>query len=133
MRYVEKAAAQKRGRQRRHEMREGFYGISYAGTEDYGFGIIVLDTNMVVGVDVGGVKYDGRYQFNTRTEEIDAFIKLTVPPGVALVQGVPAQDEEYSFEFNASFPRETSETHLRIETRYGPVNVVLKYLRSFPD
>lgn len=105
----------------------------FCRNDGVGFGIIVLDTLIIVGVDAAGVKYDGSYEFNARTEKIDARIMLTIPPGVLLVQGVPARDEEYSFEFDASFPRETEETPVRVETPVGPVNVVVRYLRGFPD
>ena len=115
-------------------MKEGFYSITYKGAEgDLGFGILVLDTGAVIGADVAGARYDGTYVYNPKTEMIDTKLKLTVPAGVWLVTGVPAQDKEWSFNFVASFPRETSETPFRVDTPTGPVNVIIRYLRGFPD
>ena len=75
-------------------MKEGFYSITYAGAGgDLGFGILVFDTGAVVGADVGGVRYDGTYTYNARTQMIDAQLELTVPAGLLLVTGVPAQDD----------------------------------------
>ena len=117
-------------------MKEGFYSITYAGAGaggDPGFGILVLDTGAVIGADVAGGRYDGTYVYNDKTEMIDAKLKLTVPAGVWLLTGVPAQDKEWSFEFEASFPRETSETPFRVDLPSGPVNVIIRFLRGFPD
>ncbi len=115
-------------------MKEGFYSITFAGAGgDFGSGVLVLDTGAVIGADVAGVRYDGTYAYNPKTEMIDAKVKLTVPPGVWLVTGVQAQDEEWSFDFEVSFPRETPETPFRVNIPSGPVNVIIRYLRGFPD
>lgn len=114
-------------------MKEGFYSITFTGaTGDSGFGIIVLDTGAVIGADATGVRYDGTYVFNPRTDLLEASITVTVPPGVTLVQGVPDRDKEWSFELVAAFPRETSETPVLVQTPFGPVNVIFRYLRGFP-
>ena len=115
-------------------MKEGFYSITYTGASgDWGFGMIVLDTDQIIGADVAGGRYDGQYQFNQQTQMLDASIRLIVPPGAPLVQGVPPQPKEWTLEFQVSFPRETPETPVQLDTPVGPVNVVLRYLRSFPD
>ncbi len=115
-------------------MKEGFYSITYVGAGgDLGFGILVFDTGVVVGADGAGGRYDGTYAYNVKTEKIDAKLKLTVPAGTWLVTGVPAQGEEWSFDFEASFPRETSETPFRVDLPSGPVNVIIRFLRGFPD
>ena len=115
-------------------MREGFYSITFAGaTGDLGMGVIALDTDVIVGADAGGAKYDGRYEYNPKTEMLDADITLTVPPGVALVTGVMVRAQEWCFDFRLSFPRETPEIPLLVTTPFGPVNVTLRFLRPFPD
>ena len=115
-------------------MKEGFYSIAFTGqTGDSGFGIIVLDTLRVVGADVTGARYDGTYAYNQQTGLIDVDLKLTVPPGVPLVQDIPARPEEWSFDFTASFPKETGETPVGVNTPFGPVNTIIRYLRAFPD
>ena len=114
-------------------MKEGFYRIDYVGTVGRGFGIIVLDTQVVVGTDMAGGLYDGTYQFNPDTNMLEAKIKVTIPAGAWLVQGIPAQDKKWNFEFEASFRRETTETPVTVQTPFGPVNVVFRYLRGFPS
>lgn len=115
-------------------MKEGFYSITYTGAGGgIGFGVLVFDTGVVIGADVAGGRHDGTYVYNTKTEMIDAKVKLTVPAGVPLVTGVPPQAQEWSFEFTASFPRETRETPFQVNIPSGPVNVIIRYLRGFPD
>ena len=115
-------------------MKEGFYSIAFIGqTGNHGIGIIVLDTDLVVGVDIGGARYDGTYAYNRKTDQIDADLTLTVPPGVSLVTGALARPDEWGFQFTASFPRETTETPVLVKTPSGPVNAIIRYLRGFPD
>ena len=114
-------------------MKEGFYSITFMGTAgNVGVGVLVLDTGFIVGVDIGGVRYDGEYKYNPKTEMLDADVTLTVPPGVPLVTGIPPQNKEWSFTFQVSFPRETPQTPILVQTPTGPVNVVIRFLRGFP-
>ncbi len=114
--------------------KEGFYSVTFAGHADYGFGIIILDTGVVIGADVGGVLYDGIYDFNHKTEMLDVSVTLTVPPGVPLVMGVPPQTIEYKFKIVTSLPRTLgNETPITIDTPSGPVNVIFKKIRDFPS
>ena len=39
--------------------KEGFWQIEFRGKDDYGVGVIVLDTLMVVATDTTGALYDG--------------------------------------------------------------------------
>ena len=76
-------------------MNEGFYSITYGGAAPglggIGFGVIALDTGKVIGADVAGGRYDGVYEFDQTTSMINATVNVTVPAGVALVTGFPAQ------------------------------------------
>jgi hypothetical protein len=59
-------------------------------------------------------------------------ITLTVPPGVALVQGTPAQPTTYQVAISADIPLNrigTSEPTL-VETGIGPVNILIRKLRD---
>lgn len=115
-------------------MKEGFYSLIYTGSGgDFGMAVLVFDTSQVVGADVAGGRYDGTYEYNSRTDQIDARVTATIPAGIPLVTGIPAQTQEWSFPINASFPRETTNTPIQIDTPYGPVNVAVKFLRGFPN
>ena len=114
--------------------KEGFWQIEFRGKDDYGVGVIVLDTLMVVGTDTTGAIYDGSYEYNPRTDKIDMELTLTVPPGVALAKGQPAQDRETRMEIKCSLPRDLGhETPVPVKTPTGTVNVIFKKIRDFPD
>ncbi len=115
-------------------MKEGFYSIVFIGEGgDKGVGLIVLYTGLVVGADEAGGKYDGTYEFNPRSEMIDIDIVVTIPPGVQTVMGAPALPEKTQFPIKASFPRETPEHPIQVNTPFGPIKVVVRFLRGFPD
>lgn len=43
---------------------DGTYQIIFAGKEDTGAGVIILDGGTITGVDVAGVSYTGKYKLN---------------------------------------------------------------------
>lgn len=115
-------------------MKEGFYSVMYAGTADRGFGVLVLDSGLIYGVDVGGVLYDGTYKFNSATGKIEAVLELTIPPGTHLVQGIPAQTKEWKMPIIAQLDRELgAEQMITVDTPAGPVRAVFKKIRDFPS
>lgn len=114
-------------------LKREFYSLTYEGVAGvWRSAMIVCDAGTIVGTDAAGCRYDGTYSFDDRTGILDALINVTVRPGVVLVAGARAGDREWSFDFRASFPRETSETPVLVRTPIGQVNVVFRYLRSFP-
>ncbi|HXV25225.1 MAG TPA: hypothetical protein VED46_13310 [Alphaproteobacteria bacterium] len=114
--------------------KEGFYKLEFAGASGVGIGVIVLDTNMVVGCDVGGVVYDGSYERNERTDQLDLKLTLTVPPGMGLVTGVPARDKAHSFWVRTSIPRDFEGTQIfDADTQFGPVRFRIAKIRDFPN
>jgi hypothetical protein len=113
--------------------KEGFYQIRYAGPAGQGFGIAVLDSGLVVGVDMVGGRYDGTYKYNQTTDQLDLEVTVWVPPGVWLVQGVPAQSEPHIFKASASISRNwTGEQTFTGDTEFGQVVFWLSKLRDFP-
>lgn len=111
-------------------MVNGIYQITFRGEADWGMGLIVLNSNIITGADVGGALYDGGYQIDRDTITID--INLIVPPGVMLVQGTLPQPVQYTVPIRQSFPVSalTSGQPLRMELPPGPVNVIFKKLRA---
>ena len=85
-------------------LREGFYSVAFRGNASWGIGLLAFETGKIIGVDIGGCCYDGDYTFNITNSKIDCHIKITVPPGISLVQGVSPKNDQWSFEFDVSFP-----------------------------
>lgn len=115
--------------------REGFYAIGFAGVAEEGFGILVLDTDVIVGADVAGVKYDGTYEYNSRTEKLDISVTLTIPAGVGLVTGAPVAGIETQLSIVASIPADLAikqDHYFQVSVGGRPVNVKMFKLRDFP-
>jgi DNA-binding transcriptional regulator YiaG len=113
-------------------MLEGMYAIKFRGQSGEGIGVLVLDRGRIYGSDTG-VMYDGTYAPSTSSRDhIDAHIRLTVPPGVALVTGIPAQPMSYGFDIDCTInPR--SSTPVTVQTPFDPVEVVFTFLRNLPQ
>ncbi len=114
-------------------LKEGMYGIAFTGTHDSGKGTLILENGIVFGADEAGGRYDGNYAYNRVTGMIESKIKVTIPPGVETVQGIPPQPFEFAFNVEAQFPRGTDETIIQVKTDAGPVNVRIRFLRALPE
>jgi hypothetical protein len=110
-------------------MADGIYTITFRGATGWGMGLLLLQYGTVTGADSAGALYDGRFQDETDSLVLD--VKMTVPPGVALVQGSIPRATPYEVPFRASISKraiEFSEPTL-IDLPPGPVNVIVKCLR----
>lgn len=115
-------------------MKEGFYSIVFTGIDGSGAGMLVLDTGRVIGADVGGGTYDGTYEFNEDTRMLDVDVTITIPEGHWSVTGKQAVGAPLSMTVKASLRRDLgAEQPMRLETSDGPVNVVFKMIRDFPE
>ena len=114
-------------------MIEGFYSVAFRGQADWGMGVLVLYNGTVAGADVGGVSYDGFYTIETSI--ISIALTLTVPAGIALVQGKQKQPKPYSIKIDMNIHPDQILTavQLLVQIVYGPVNVIFKKLRNVPD
>ena len=110
---------------------EGFYRFEFVGWAGAGCGVLVLDTNIVVGADIAGVTYDGDYVWNDRTQCFDVNVSVSVPEGTQTVQGQIAPAGGMTFNVQCSFPREP-DVPVRASTDLGSVDVQLRLLRTFP-
>lgn len=112
-------------------MHEGMYQVTFQGAQGNGVAILVFQAGYVFGTD-GGVQYDGIYTPHaTDSNVIDFSLKLTVPPGVWLVQGKPAQNVTYSFDLSGSI-NIRGVTPLNLKTPYGPIKASVQFLRDLP-
>jgi hypothetical protein len=114
-------------------MLDGIYTMTFRGSADWGIGMLVLRGGKVTGADAGGALYDGRYV--ERPDGLLVEMTMTVPAGLSLVQGTPPQAKPYEVPFNALIPKralENSEPVL-VELPPGPVNVIVRRLRSLDD
>lgn len=110
---------------------EGFYSVVFEGIAGWGAGMLVLDTQLVVGADPWGGKYDGNYVVNLDTNTIDLKVKVTMSANTMSVTGHSGGS---TFELNGSIPRGALTNHKHtVSTPDGrTVDVVLSKIRDFP-
>ena len=111
-------------------MFDGIYSMIFRGYADWGMGMLILQHGAITGADAMGALYDGSYEEHGSSLLVN--LTLTVPPGVALVQGTPAQPEQYTIpiqtELSAKALLEGEIALLQLPP--GPVNVIFRRLRA---
>jgi hypothetical protein len=114
--------------------KEGFWSIEFEGKHGRNFGVLALDTEIVVGVDSRGGIWNGSYSYDKRTEMIDIDLKVRYRPDVASsITGkceLQGHVEAFSFRVPNRFDRGLTE---HIESNLGPITFTLKKIRDFPD
>jgi hypothetical protein len=111
---------------------DGFYAAYLTGSASQGFAMLVFRKGEIVGVDIVGAKFDGRY---SETQNGIA-IRLTVslPPNALLIQGATTGPEGETSELELQLPADfLSQPFIRIDAKHGPVNVKLTKLRDLHD
>jgi hypothetical protein len=110
----------------------GFYAVYLTGSSSQGFAMLVFRNQEIVGVDAGGVKYDGTYCDSERGFAIK--LKVSIPPNAPLVQGVTVGPQGDNSELNFELPIDfLSQPFIRIAAKHGPVNAKLVKLREFDE
>jgi hypothetical protein len=111
----------------------GFYAAYLSGKAAQAFAMLIIRNGKIVGAGAFGEVFDGQYE-----DAGEGILSVTVltksPPNMAAIQGgttVPdGETDELTFKLPHNF---SSQDHLRIETRRGPINVKLVRLRGLDD
>jgi hypothetical protein len=111
-------------------MLDGIYLITFRGRADWGMGMLILQRGVITGADTGGALYDGSYLECGANLQLK--LTLTVPPGATLVQGTPAQPNQYSISSETTLPTKAllSGEPILVQLPPGPVNVIFRRLRA---
>jgi len=110
---------------------DGFYVGYMSATAGYGVVLFVLRDREIVGVDAGGVRFDGEYEDDPETGGFKGRILITVPPNTSLVQGVNSGPSGMNYSTNFKMPPDFLEVpFIKITTPLGEVNVKLEKLRE---
>lgn len=111
----------------------GFYAAYLTGASLQGFAMLVFRNGKVVGVDVGGGKYDGTYT-DSDVGGYAVKLEISLPPNAALIQGVSTGPQGDSSEISFQLPLDfLSRPFLRIDAKHGPVNAKIVKLRELND
>ncbi|OCJ63477.1 hypothetical protein A6U97_13410 [Agrobacterium tumefaciens] len=114
-------------------MLDGFY-VGYMSADGYGVVLFVFKGNNIVGVDAGGVKFDGSYTQDLTTNSFKGNITVDAPPNIDLIQGINTGPNGLKYEVPFSMPENFLEApFIRVDTPFGPVNIKLEKLRDLGD
>ncbi|SRR5258705_13704698 len=109
---------------------DGFYAAYLTGRGGNAVVLLAIKSNLIVGVDGGGLKYDGTVEA-TAHDALRFHIEYTIPPGTPLITGMGgvATPTPVSLDFIA--PHDfASGTIVTIQTPFGPVNAKITKLRD---
>lgn len=111
-------------------MIDGYYAGYMTAAAGNGMALFVFDQGSLVGADLGGVLFDGTY----RQEPSGAWVgsvRVKVPPGVTVIQGVTAPPGGLAYEVGLSLPENFLESpFLELTTPLGPVTMKLVKVRE---
>jgi transcriptional regulator with XRE-family HTH domain len=114
------------------QMPEGMYLVEMKGLAGDGLAMLVLQGGRVFGSD-SQVLYDGTYEPSPALPGcLDLQLKVTVPAGVPVIQGVPAQPVEYRYDLAVNI-RARGSTSLHVKTPFGLVNAKVTFVREIPQ
>lgn len=112
---------------------EGFYTVNYGGQAGGGAATVLFRAGTIHGFDTAGGAYDGTYQ-REPDGSLRASISFTLPPGVPLVTGTPAQNAAQTFLITARLPVNFGGgVPVTIELQEQQVQVVFTKIRGLPS
>lgn len=108
---------------------DGFYVGYFTGDAGNGLAMFIFLNGVIVGVDAGGVRFDGTYQ--SQGEGFKMAVTITAPPGGMLIQGVATGESGLTYQVERLVPADLETLdYLTFPTPYGPVNARFKKLRD---
>ncbi|TIX89157.1 hypothetical protein [Rhizobium sp. P44RR-XXIV] len=109
---------------------DGFYAGYMTAAGGSGVALFILKEGALIGVDLGGVQFDGAYDLKS-DGSYGGKVKVTVPPGVTIIQGITAPPTGMAYEvdlkLSATF---LTDPYFEIVTPIGKVNARLQKLRD---
>lgn len=110
----------------------GIYIAYFTGSVGNSIGIFYVADGQLVGADIGGVKYDGK--FSIADDGLHGTIEFTIPAGGTLITGHSGGSEPTRVEFPITLPPDfTSGSTISLQTPTGPVNARFEKIRDLPS
>lgn len=113
-------------------MKDGIYSINFEFSNRLGgYVSLFFHNEKIVGSGYSGIKYDGTYIYNPKTQNIEAKVKIIIPPGGTLIHGITPKGNGQKMEFEINFPNETPKTPFSFMTDLGVIKAEICHERSF--
>jgi hypothetical protein len=110
---------------------DGFYAAYLTGRGGNSVVLLAIKSNSIVGVDAGGLKYDGSVT-PANNGAFNFHVSYVIQPGTPLITGVGtvATPTPVTLDFTAPQDFATG-VIVTIQTPFGPVNAKITKLRDF--
>jgi hypothetical protein len=109
----------------------GFYTAYLTGKAGSGVALLAIKDSLIVGVDVGGMKYDGRIDPKPDDAGFSCHIEYVVPPGMPLITGPGPVAIATPVSITFDLPQNFAEGPvIGIQTPFGPLNVKFAKIRD---
>jgi hypothetical protein len=116
----------------RLKMAKQLYAAYFTGAAGVNMGLFLIGDGLIVGVDLGGLKYDGTLVM-APDGSLHGAVSFVLSPGQRLITGAAAQGTE-EFAISVELPPNfASGAIVKIDTPAGPVNARFEYLRDIPN
>lgn len=110
---------------------DGFYVAYLTGRGGNSALLFAIKSNKLIGVDVGGMNYDGRV-IQSADGNLKFNIQYVVKPGTSLITGVGSVATATPVALDFTAPSNFSEgAIITVNTPFGPVNAKILKLREF--
>src|SRR5262249_52431631 len=103
-------------------MDDGFFAAYLTGRSGNSVALLAIKSNSVVGVDVGGLKYDGTVEAVT-SGGFRFHLNYVIQPGTQLITGVGSVATPTPVSLDFTVPQDfATGVIVTIQTPFGPVN-----------
>jgi len=121
---------------RRKELDEGVYRIAYtgsaAGDVETGGALAVLRSGQIFGADPHGGVFTGTYDFDPLSSQNLVHLRLQVPPGGVLVNGVMAGKDGAAVDITCAVPRAAPVSSAVVNVAGEPIAVDFTFVGPLP-
>jgi T3SS negative regulator,GrlR len=114
-------------------MKDGMYGIQFAGAVGTGMGMLVFENGRIYGADEGHGKYDGTYVANPSSGMVDVNIRVQMPANRTSVVGL---NNPYDWILEVSTEMDPIKDAGQLDVRHkmgAPIKASYEFLRSLPS
>lgn len=113
-------------------MQKALYAAYFTGNHGNSIGLFYIDDANLLGIDVGGMKYDGRLEIN-EGGGLSGVVQFVMPAEAQLVTGVAGRGTPTKIQVPLKLPQNFDDGRvLRIDTPVGAVNVRFEKIRELP-
>lgn len=109
------------------------YIVYFTAAAGNSIGLFYVGNGLVEGVDVGGIKYSGKYAEDPDTHNLVGVVTFSVPANASLITGLTAGPNPVQIPVPLNLPSNFGNgSVVRIETPTGPVNARFELASRLP-